>query len=138
MNPVSLARSGHACSDACGIFFDPLCPCWYADGERCELPFDPVTFARLIATMRSPVYRRIFQAALWDLLRPMIERFAGQFLEEAETSRRRDALSLKAHLATVGIKIGRRDGKLVASPAEKVTAEIKRALAAYREILLQC
>jgi hypothetical protein len=83
--------------------------------------------------MRSPAYKLILQALFADLLRPIID----EALEQADGSRRRDALSLKAHLASLGIKIDKRDGKLVAAPAEKITAEIKRAIAAYREILLE-
>lgn len=123
----------HTCTIACGMVYDPLCPCW---GHPTAVPYSPTGLAELLATLRNPAYRNYLRIALTGLLAPIIKELVKQAIDENETMRRRDALSLKAHLATVGVRIEKRDGKLVATPSERITAEIKRTIAHYREIFL--
>jgi hypothetical protein len=80
----------HDCDEACGIFFDPLCPCWFRDGppamKRLQrlLPWAPGDVASLVATMASPSYRSLLRAAIADLLAPTIRQLIREELKETK------------------------------------------------------
>ena len=138
MKPIKLSQrdTGHVCDEACGIHHDSLCPCWFANGQPRVFPLSPDTVAQLIATLRHPSYRPLMQVVFYELFRTAVHDEVTAAIRDNEQLRRRDAIDIKAHLATIGIRIEAKDGKLLATPAERVTAEVKQALACYREILL--